>query len=323
MAKKPKTTPMDLCRLTEDEARAYLESIRWPDGPVCAHCGSKDVTLLGGKATRPGTYKCRSCRKQFTVTVGTIFERSRLPLRQWVYVFARMCASKKGISAKQIERELGITYKSAWFMCHRVRHALDHGALGELLTGVVEADETYVGGRPRHSFARKTSRKGMSRGTEKVAVAAVVQRGGQVRAQAVPNASTRVLGAFLRENVHPSAALMTDDWKPYRSIGRDFASHQFVRHSMKEYARRGNPNVTTNTIEGFFGLVKRGIYGTFHHVSRRHLNRYLHEFSFRYNTREMTDVERIRAAIGTVEGKRLVYRKPKTETLKAASRLVW
>ncbi len=288
----------ELTRLTEEQSREYLESIRWPEGPVCPHCQGKAVTKLEGKSTSPGYYKCKTptCRKKFSVTVGTIFERSHIKLRDWLLAFHLMVSSKKGASAHQIHRSVGVTYKSAWFMCHRIRHAMEQGS--GFLKGTVEADETYVGGKPRRGQAIR------GRGTKKTPVAALVQRGGEVRAKVVERVTTKNLRAHAQQHVDPASILMTDEFKAYPPIGRDFAGHGVVNHSTGEYVS-GDCHV--NTAESFFALLKRGHYGTFHHFSKQHLQRYVNEFQFRWNNRKVNDGERREAALRGAEGKRLTY----------------
>lgn len=303
---KRKPNPSDLCRMTEDEAREYLERLRWPDGPVCPHCGSIRAMALKGKSCRPGLKKSGDCRKQFTVTVGTIMERSHIALRHWVYAFARMCASKKGISAHQLHRELGITYEAAWFMCHRIRHAFKDDRDVADLSGVVEVDETHVGPRkpryPRGNFDRVRA----VRGTLKQPVVALVERGGRVRTRVVPDVSGKTLRQAIKDHVHPSSTIMTDEWTGYIGCGKGFAGgHKTVKHRSKEYAKPDG--TTTNTVESYFALLKRGLIGVFHHVGRQHLHRYCDEFSFRWNQRGNSDVDRTEAAIRMVGGKRLTY----------------
>lgn len=298
--------PADLCRMTEDEAREYLEKLRWPEGPICPHCGSVRAMALTGKACRPGLRKCGDCRKQYMVTVGSIFERSHIPLRHWVYAFARMCASKKGVSAHQLHRELGITYKAAWFMCHRIRHAFKDQGGGEPLSGVVEVDETYVGPRkPRYRLGRH-GRPSAVRGTSKQPVVALVERGGGVRTRVVGDVSGLTLRNAILDHVRPSATITTDEWTGYIGIGKFFkGGHRTVKHRAKEYAKPDG--TTTNTVESYFALLKRGLIGVFHHVGRQHLHRYCDEFSFRWNHRKTTDVDRTEAAIRLTGGKRLTY----------------
>lgn len=299
--KPDEMTLRDLGQLTEEEARMMLEKIRWPNGPRCVQCGGLNVTRLA-TAPRPGLFQCNDCRGQFTVTVDTIFEDSHISLSKWVLAFGLMCSSKKGISALQLKRNLGLgSYKSAWHMAHRIRHAMDSGPFPPKLKGTVEADETYVGGKTREG------KKG--RGSErKVPLMALVERGGQGRAR------TRVLERVTKENakqalrdyVHTSSTLNTDEATHYIGTGHDFAGgRKHVTHSLKEYAKDG---VTTNTAESFFSLFKRGVYGTFHHLSKKHLHRYANEFEFRWNNRKVTDGTRTVAALKASEGKRLMYR---------------
>lgn len=294
---------IDVARLTEDEARAILEHIRWPKGPVCPHCQSKDATRIAAKSlkVRDGLLQCNACRQQFTVTVGTVMERSHITLRQWVQAFHSMCASKKGVSALQLQRNLGLkSYKSAWHLAHRIRFAMREQPLKTLLHGTVEVDETYVGGKTR------LGRRG--RGSErKTPVLALVERkeGGSIHARVVDRLSAKTLRGAIRERVHQSAEIMTDDSPAYHGIGFSFAGgHQTVTHSKGEYVRG---EVHINTAESFFALLKRGVHGTFHHVSKLHLHRYADEFGFRWDHRKATDGERTVAAIQGAYGKRLVY----------------
>jgi len=298
-----------MCRMTEDQARAYLEALRWPDGPICPHCGGVRAMALSGAKCRPGLRKCSDCRKQFTVTVGTIMERSHIALRHWVYAFARMCASKKGVSAKQLEREIGITYKAAWFMCHRIRHAFKPGETGPDLKGRVQVDETHVGPRkPRYRMGKAAA----VRGTLKQPVLALVETGGQggiVRTLVIPDISGRTLKQAIIDNVDPGATIVTDEWTGYSGIGKHFAGgHEHVKHRYREYVTADG--TTTNTVESWFALLKRGLIGTFHHVGRWHLHRYCDEFAFRWNHRTMCDVDRTATALRQIGGKRLTYRSP-------------
>lgn len=211
------------------EARTMLEHIRWSNGPVCPHCGSLNIAALSGKSTRPGLRKCRDCRKQFTVTIGTIFVGSHIPLRNWVYAFGRMCASKKGISALQLQRELGITYKVAWFMCHRIRYAMQDTTPDVKVTGTVEVDETYVGGKPRYEGQSKRDR-----GTKKIPVLALVERKGGARTQVVCDVTGNTLKSSIRKHVHSSAIIMTDDNPSYNGIGAEFAGgHESVTIALR------------------------------------------------------------------------------------------
>jgi transposase-like protein len=293
----------DLAKLNPEQAREHLEKLRWPNGVACPHCGDMEVYTLTGKATskepvRKGVYKCKGCRKQFTVTVGTLFEGSHIPLNKWLMAVSLMCSSKKGISAHQLHRMLGLTYKSAWFMAHRIRYAMKQDTR-EQLTGIIEVDETYIGGK-RHGK--------QGRGTSKIPVVALVQRDGVVRSRPMLRLTGKNLKGFVSENVHKDAVIFTDDFRSYRGLNKRFKEHSVVKHSMKEYVRG---NVHTNTIEGYFGLLKRGINGVFHHVSAKHLHRYLNEFDFRYNFRKIKDSERVCSAFAGIEGKRMLYREPK------------
>jgi transposase-like protein len=257
---------------------------------------------LEGKAHRVGVYKCNDCGEQFTATVGTILEQSHLPIRTWLMAFALLCSSKKGLSALQLQRQLGIgSYRSAWHMAHRIRHAMSQEPLAGLLSGTVEVDETYVGGKPR----KGTGKHKRGRGTTKVPVVALVERGGRVRARSVERVNATTLKDAIRSNVDRSAAIMTDELKSYAGIGKEFdGGHQTVTHSKGEYRRA---EAGTNEVEAYFALLKRGVYGSFHHISKQHLNRYCDEFSFRWNHRKSSDADRIMEAIRCSEGKRLTY----------------
>ncbi|MGL4229959.1 MAG: IS1595 family transposase [Casimicrobium sp.] len=289
----------------EDKAREYLEALRWPNGIVCPHCGLVDrAYALKGEKHRTGLYKCGDCRKQFTVTVGTVFERSKIKLNVWLQAVHLMCASKKGISSKQLERMMGVTYKTAWFMSHRIREAMTDKPEGLLGAGgkVVEADETYWGNSKRSKIGRKYKGRG---GDHKEKIVALVERNGDVRSFHVKAVNGATLRTILKEHVAVEANLMTDELPAYKAIGKEFASHEAVKHSAKEYARG---NAHTNTIEGYFSILKRGLIGTFHHVGRQHLKRYVKEFDFRYNARKTSDTERTALALQGIGGKRLLYR---------------
>ncbi|MEE8169759.1 MAG: IS1595 family transposase, partial [Phycisphaerae bacterium] len=285
--------------MTEEQARQYLERLRWPDGPVCPHCSNKNIARLNGQAHRPGLYKCRGCRKQFSVTVGTIFERSHIPLRKWVMATYMICTSKKGVSALQLQRMLGLkSYKSAWFMAHRVRFAMRCEPLQSKLRGVLEADETYVGGKNIPG-----SKQGP--GTLKTPVLALVQRGGTVRTRVTNRVTPANLRAFIDDNADKRSTLMTDELRAYRTIGRQFKRHGHVLHGAREFARG---DAYTNTAESFFALLKRGMYGTFHHCGKQHLQRYCDEFAFRWDHRKASDHARTEVALKAAPGKRLMYR---------------
>ncbi len=286
-----------------DKAREHLEALHWPHGPVCPRCGTLDrITKLAGKSTRPGVYKCNECAKPFTVTVGTIFEDSKIPLNKWLLAFRLLNSAKKGFSAHELHRDLGITYKSAWFMAHRIREAMagDDSPLGGPET-VVEADETYVGGKARNRATRKPA--------PKKAVVALVERDGMARSFHVANVNAKTLRPLIVTNVDRSAHLMTDESPVYTRVGREFNGHSSVNHSASEYVTTGGFK-HSNTVENFFSIFKRGVIGTYHHMSEAHLARYCREFDFRYNTRKLTDSERTIEAIKGARGKRLMYRQP-------------
>ncbi len=286
-----------------DKAREYLEELRWPNGPACPHCGVEgEHYALKGKAHRPGLMKCKDCRKQFSVTVGTVFERSKIPLNKWLLAVHLMCASKKAVSSHQIHRMLGVTYKSAWFMTHRIREAMKPGSTGLMGSGggTVEADETYWGNNGKQ-------RKGARGYAHKMKVVSLVERGGEKRSVVVNAVNAKTLRVVLDENVSKSAHLMTDEHSAYTLIGREFASHGVTSHGAGEYARG---EIHSNTVESSFSLLKRGLIGTFHHVGEQHLQRYVTEFDFRWNHRKTTDKERADALLSGVSGKRLQYRRP-------------
>lgn len=296
--------------LTEEEARSMLESIRWPNGLACIFpdCGGAEVyrlevkgkTLKSGRVVGPRSlYKCKACRRQFSVTKGTIFEDSKIPLRTWITVMYRMCSSKKGVSALQIQREFGLSYESAWFMCHRIRYAMQDKN-PSLLSGTVEADETFVGGRSRnmHKIRREAVMKGRG-AVGKTPVFGMVERGGSVRTQVVPNAQGRTLRPLLLAGIDTKASrLMTDEWGAYYGISR-YLPHGVIRHS-SEYVRG---EIHTNTIESYWAILKRGLIGTFHNVDAGYLPMYCHEFEFRYNRRKVTDRERFASLLGQVSGR--------------------
>lgn len=297
----------------DNKAREYLEAIRWPRGPVCPHCGviGDHYRLEGtggdkGTKARPGLLKCKDCRKQFSVTVGTVFERSKIPLSKWLMAAYLLCSSKKGMSSHQLHRTLGVTYKTAWFLTHRIREAMRDESTdmlgGKGSSGIVEADEAYFG---------KT--KGHGKGAhirQKQKVVALVERNGRVRAFHVPTVTAETLKPILEKQIAKTARLMTDSAGLYTKIGQHFRAHETVNHLAGEYARG---DVTTNTVEGYFGILKRGIKGVYHHVSPAHLHRYVNEFSFRYNNRvalEIDDAQRARNALAGISGKRLTYKRP-------------
>jgi transposase-like protein len=296
----------------ETAAVAKLESILWPNGPVCPKCGViGEAYELKGKRARPGLRRCSACRKDFTVKVGTVFEDSHIPVHKWFQAAYLMCSSKKGVSAHQLHRTLEITYKSAWFLAHRLREAMVDGTLRGLAPmggagKIVEADETYVGGKEKNKHKRvRTSQVG---GAGKQVVFTLVERGGGARSHHVADVSGKTLRAVLRSQVDAKSAVMTDDAGQYRHVGDDFARHEAVNHGIEEYVRG---DAHTNTAEGYFSVLKRGIIGTYHHVSPQHLKRYLAEFDFRYSNRAalgVDDTERTIRALCGIVGKRLTYR---------------
>jgi transposase-like protein len=301
-----------------DKAREHLEALRWASGIVCPHCGAVDrIGKLEGKSHRSGLYKCGHCREQFTVTVGTVFERSKIKLNIWLQAVHLMCSSKKGISSMQLHRMLGVTYKTAWFMSHRIREAMtdDRDGLLGAGGGTVEADETYWGNSKRSKIGSKYKGRG---GDHKEKIVSVVERNGEVRSFHVKAVNGVTLRTILTEQIAADANLMTDELRLYKPIGKEFASHQTVKHSAKEYVRG---DVHTNTIEGFFSIFKRGMIGTFHHVGRQHLRRYTKEFDFRYNTRSalgFTDTDRAALALKGISGKRLTYKRLGTRRIYVA-----
>jgi transposase-like protein len=305
---KPKSEVLKALReAAQSEALsvAFLERERWGSEPRCPRCESADVyqmTGCDGQRNQDYRWRCRGCAKFFTVRTGTIFEETRLPLRVWVTAFWKACASKKGISALQLSREMEITHKSALFVLRRIRHGM-----GEVntpkLTGTIEADELFVGGKPRYAGESKAGR-----GSNKYPLLGVVQRGGDVRFHALERLTADRIGEFIAENADLSCRMITDESNLYTKLGRKFqGGHKVVRHKWRQYVRPGT-DIHSNTIEGVFSLIRRGIMGTFHSVSRKHLANYLNEFQFRWNTRKMDDGQRISQAIKAVVGKRLEYR---------------
>ena len=287
-----------------NKAREHLEALHWPNGAICPHCNEAErVTRLTSATARPGLHKCNACRKQFTVTVGTIFEDSKIALNKWLLAFRLMAGSKKGISAHQLHRSLGITYKSAWFLAHRIREAMD-GADGDDPLGgpdtVVEADETYVGGKAKSRAFRDPA--------PKKAVVALVQRDGKARSFHLANVNAKDVRGLIVTNVSRESHLMTDESTVYTRVGREFNGHSTVNHSAKKYVTTGGFK-HSNTAENFFSIFKHGVIGTYHHMSETHLGRYCREFDFRYNTRKMSDSERTDIAIVGAIGRRLTYRR--------------
>lgn len=305
-----------------DKAREHLESIHWPNGPICPHCGNVDqarIRKLEGKSTRPGVYKCNNCRKPFSVTVGTVFERSKVPLNKWVLATHLMAASKKGMSAHQLHRMLGVTYKTAWFMAHRIREAMKEDVSTSGPMGgegkIVEADETYTGRREDgYVSPQRKGRPYLKRKKPgKRSVVGLVERGGRVRTFHVKHATKATVRDILVRNADRKSVLHTDESRLYPDTGREFTKHKTVKHSAGEYARReGETVVHTNTIENVFSIFKRGMIGVYQHCGEAHLHRYLAEFDFRYNRRaslKISDGERAADLLRHARGKRLTYRR--------------
>jgi len=296
----------------ETKARRFLEAQRWPDGPHCPFCGQVDtIKSLPAKGSMgPGWYHCNDCRRKFTVRVGTLYERSHVPLHVWLYATHLLCSSKKGMSAHQLHRMLGVTYKTAWFMAHRIREGMrdtNPGPLGGK-GKYVEADETVIGGKERNKHKSKRNPKNIGAVGKEIAFS-LVERGGKVRSHHVPAVNAKTLRPIIVAQVDRKSFPMTDDAGQYRIIGPEYAGYETVNHGAGEYVRG---HAHTNTIEGYFSILKRGITGTYHHVSQQHLKRYLAEFDFRYNERSalgVNDEERTLKALKGITGKRLTYRR--------------
>ena len=324
---------------TVEAAREYLEQQRWPEGPECPHCGlvgeaykikpkplpvdteyqtKAEMHEKSKRVRKPrqGLYKCAGCRKPFTVTVGTIFEDSHIPLNKWVIAVHLLCASKKGMSAHQLHRMLGVTYKSAWFMAHRIRYGMSQEPLASQLTGKVIVDETYVGGKRRfkHSMAMKPNQRTQDHPSyfkEKAAVVSVLQSDGRVRSTHLDRVIGANLRAAIKEVCAPDAHIITDESPLYKGLAKQGFKHSSVNHSAGQYAKwEDGVCISTNAIESFFSNLKRGINGTFHHVSKQHLHRYLSEFDFKFNSRKMSDSDRREAALKGFNGKRLMLHDP-------------
>lgn len=289
----------------QDEVAAieHMEASRWPNGPVCPHCGSVEATKMGGK-TQAGMFQCNGCRDKFTVRTGTVFERSHIPLHKWLLAMHLMASSKKGISAHQLHRSLGITYKSAWFMAHRIREAMASAKGSSSPIGgagkTVEADETFLNRSPKTK--KKSTNRPNTKGGEQVF--SLVERGGKTRSIFIDNTNVR---SVLRQAIHEDSRLVTDGAQHFKG---QFVNHESVDHSKREYVRG---DVHTNTLEGFFSILKRGLVGVYQHVDKRHLERYLAEFDFRQNTRAklgVDDAQRAALILKGAEGKRLTYNQP-------------
>jgi transposase-like protein len=303
----------------EEAARAHFESLRWPDGRVCPHCGTVgNSTLMQGRSTRAGLYKCKDCRKPFTAVMGTLYEKSHIPLHKWLLATHLLCASKKGMSAHQLYRMLGFgSYRTAWFMAHRIREAMNLGDADPPMGddgGAVEVDETFIG-----NLKDKPKAKGGA--GHKMKVVSLVERNtGRARSVVVTDLSLATIGPIMEANMSRQAHLMTDEAARYSSIGWNFSAHGVVNHGRDEYVRYETKiTVHTNLIEGFFSIFKRGMRGIYQHCGEQHLHRYMNEFDFRYSTRsalDVSDAERAAKAVMGAAGKRLTYRQP--HGLKAA-----
>jgi len=308
----------------EAAAYAYVEARVWPNGRTCPHCGAVDESgkALQGKRDRIGLYKCYACRKPFTVKIGTIFEASHIPLHVWLQAMFLMASSKKGISSHQLHRTLGITLKSAWFLSHRIREAMAIGYVrpdGQMggPGKVVEADETVIGPNPTKDSRVRRKYPGKHSRAHLVPIYSLVERGGEVRSFHVRDVSTATLTGIMQDQVNEKTYIMTDEATAYRPVKRMFLAHSSVNHSRGEYVREA---VHTNTVENFFSIFKRGLFGTYQHMSQKHLARYLAEFDFRYNNRKglgIEDVERADNIVKAAPGKRLTYRIPRKRNGKA------
>lgn len=298
-----------------DEAAAYawVEARVWPNGPVCPHCGGVErISAMGGKSTRIGAYKCYQCRKPFTVKVGTIFEASHVPMHLWLQAMFLMSSSKKGVSSNQLHRTLGVTLKTAWFMSHRIREAMRDGALAPMggNGSIVEADETYFGkSKVQKPSPQRKGRPYIHQGKMRNnrAIVSLVERGGAVRSFHVENADKLTVSGIVTANIAKETRLHTDESRLYLGADMYFSQHETINHSAKEYARG---DVTTNSVEGFFSIFKRGMKGVYQHCSEKHLHRYLAEYDFRYNARMalgVNDIARTERAVRGIVGKRLTY----------------
>lgn len=306
----------------EAKAREHLEALRWPQGPFCPHCGSFNAKRLPpvvrkaskghNESVREGVIQCGDCREQYSVTVGTVFERSKVPLHKWLLVNHLMVSSKKGISAHQVHRMIGVTYKTAWFMCHRIREAMisaDDTPFGND-GGIVEVDETFIG----HEPGRKDKAKAQGGFRHKMKVLAMIDRDtGRSKAVVIDDVSLAAIRPIIVTNVRREAKLMTDQAGYYKPIGMEFETHMTVNHSVGEYVNLADRAVHTNTIEGYFSVFKRGMKGIYQHCAKKHLHRYLAEFDFRYCNRTANgfdDAARADLALKGIYGKRLMYRRP-------------
>lgn len=330
MSDTDRTGLVTLLRLTEEEARAKLEAMRWPDGAICPHCGvignAAKVESKADATTRAGLWQCLACHKQFSVTVGTAMEGSHIPLAKWIAAVHLLCSSKKSVSALQVQRQLELgSYRTAWHLCHRIRHMFANSGPLPPLSGDVEADETWVGGKPRKrgSAATTKQRQAVHRAWRKklVPVAVLVSRDGKARVRVMKHVTGKQLRAFVLGNVDvKNSRLLTDEFKAYRSIGKKFGKgHESVSHKAGEYARG---DVHSNTAESFHSLFKRSYHGSWHHVSREHISRYLDEQAFRWSHKKTTDWQRTMIAMSQAGGVRLYYKIPRRQAQQGGQSLV-
>jgi transposase-like protein len=297
-----------------DKAREWLEARLWKDGPICPKCGViNQATLMKGRTTRPGLYQCNACREPFTVTVNTLYERSKIPLNKWLAATHLLMASKKGMSALQVGRMIGVSRKTAWFLCHRIRESVKFRGLGPMggEGKIVEADETYYGAanEVREVSSRGLRYKGRKTARAKRPIVSLVERGGKVRSFHVPRADAVTVAKIVNENIAKESKLFTDESRLYTKVGANFAAHETVNHSKEEYVRG---EVHSNTVENYFSVFKRGMRGVYQHCDEKHLHRYLAEFDYRYNNREgngIDDAMRFERCISGIVGKRLTYRR--------------
>lgn len=305
-----KTNLADPIYHDDDAARAHLEALLWPQGPVCPRCGvmGDRITKLMGASTRPGVHKCKDCRKPFTVTIGTVMERSHVPLHKWVLAAHFMSASKKGMSAMQLQRMLGTNYETAWFLFHRLRECPkgERGGMGGE-GKVIEADETYVGGKEKNKHANKRLPRDLASDAKK-AVVTLVERDGEARSFHVANVTAKTIRTVLVHNASRKSHLMTDGAICYVGVGGEFEGHGRTDHAKGEYVPDGG-FTHSNTAESYFAILKRGVYGSSHSISEAHMHRYLVEFDFRWSTRKISDVERAERLLAGAKGKRLMYRR--------------
>ncbi len=321
MKSVPDITFTSVLQWSDAECRDFLEIMRWGDSPMCPKCGAEKPYRITRKARNKNQvrklFKCRKCRRQFSVTVGTIFEDSKIPLPKWFAAIYLMCSSKKGISAHQLHRMLDITYRSAWFMCHRIRNAMQDDT-GDPLSGIVEADETYISPRTKRGhpvvherindeikmgLRPKPRRKGPFEG--KTAVFGMIERGGRVRSRVVPDTRRATLNSIMLDEIDADATLITDGHSSYRSMHRHMR-HEVVDHEI-EYVRPDDPTLHTQNIENYWSIFKRALVGTFHHISEGYLPMYLHEFDFRGSRRQVTDAERFALLMAQTQGRLLWY----------------